>query len=196
MSDPIAPPAPVLSPDGRLFWDGAHWQPLPAAGAAPAGRTAGLVVLAGSGAVAVGTLLPYATATGAFGISLSRAGVQTDGIFVLLTVVLPIILAAANLVRRPPNVGAVGFTLIGGISQAVVLFLVWMEIAGSGAGLTDIVVEVGIGVYVSGIGAITTIVGALMAGSALNRTAAPQEMKQSAVSTPAAPTETEPAPPL
>jgi len=34
MSEP--PPAPQISPDGKFYWDGQAWQPMPTSGPAPA----------------------------------------------------------------------------------------------------------------------------------------------------------------
>jgi hypothetical protein len=155
---------PQLSADGRFYWDGQAWKPMPGIGksVSPA-RTAGIVVVVGAALAAVGTLLPYAEATGPFGISLSRAGVQTDGLLVLIASVFPAAVAGIVFLRRAPGNASLVLSFVSALAVLGTLIYVWYEIARSGAAFPDLDIQTGPGVYVSAVGAIVAIVGSFMA---------------------------------
>jgi hypothetical protein len=159
-----------FSEDGKSYWDGEAWVPYagpseerPDAAPRPA-RTGGMVVIAGAVLTGLGTLLPYEVIRGSGGVNFSRAGVQTDGIFVLVIAFVPAIVAGAVLLRRPPGALALGLTLVSAVAMPLVLGAVAIEILRMNRGLGGVEsVNWGLGILVSTTGAMAAVIGVFVA---------------------------------
>lgn len=141
-------------------------------------ETAGVVAVIGGAACAVGTLLPWAKASGPFN-NLTASGLDfanDQGKYVLILGAAIALFAALGLVRRPVSDvmlvlvilvagGAVGLTIynLSDVSNRATDF----------NGASDIVhIDIGFGLYVSVVGAAVGLIGALL--SIQNRQARPE----------------------
>jgi hypothetical protein len=131
----------------------------------PINRVAAGVILVGAGLSLVGTFLPWVTATG-FGISASKAGIQGDGIF-LAGLALVIGLVGVLLLRRPAGRTPVkwvgGLAILGGALLIYEFSQVSAHVNSVNASSKLIQADVGIGLYVAGLGTLVALVGAAMA---------------------------------
>jgi hypothetical protein len=167
------PPSPPVSPDGKFYWDGQRWVPLqtppqpisPPTGPRPA-VTAGVVTLVGCGIAIVGTFLPWISAIGPFGISISKAGIDGDGKFVVGVALICAADAAFTLLRRPASVAVGLIVFLFGLGQLGLVIWIGSNISNGIASLPSqslIDASIGVGVYVSGLGAIISAAGGVMA---------------------------------
>jgi hypothetical protein len=112
--------------------------------------------------LALGSILPWATATTGFGATFSRSGIEGgDG---LITIVLGIGIALfASTMLRGDNLERWGITFVGAVVALVLLVIDYVSISDNiKANASDAVVaSVGIGVWVAGIGALMAAGGAL-----------------------------------
>jgi len=128
----------------------------PAEAAPTNSKLPGGVVLAGAVIAGIGTLMPWAVVETPFG-TLSRAGVQGDGLFILILAAIAGILGAVMLTRRPS----------GGLRTAVVVALgIGLVIVSyDWAHITTTDIQVGPGVYLTVIGSLIGGVGAMLPGT-------------------------------
>jgi hypothetical protein len=118
--------------------------------------------LAGCGIAVVGTFLPWISATGPFGISISRTGIEGDGKLVAgLALVCAAVAGFAQLGR--PATFTVGLVIFG-LSVGELGLVIWIgsnlsnAISSLPSG-TSILASLGPGLYMSAIGAVIAGVG-------------------------------------
>lgn len=131
---------------------------VPAGVATPnASKLPGGVVLAGAVIAGVGTVLPWAVAETAFG-TISRAGVQGDGLIILVLAAVAGVLGAVMLTRRPVPAMRIGIVA----AMAIGLFIVIYDAAHLASGTTATDIQIGAGVYVTVVGSLVAAVGAVL----------------------------------
>ncbi|HEY9564158.1 MAG TPA: hypothetical protein VIR30_10350 [Nocardioides sp.] len=126
--------------------------PPPPAPVSTADSTARNLMLAGAGAITIGSLLPWASATSIFG-TVSKAGTDGDGIITLGLGVLFGIWAFMNLAPRA--------RIAAGCVVALIALYEIVDVLGTGH--DDLVVSVGIGLWIVAAGAVLAIVGSVQA---------------------------------
>jgi hypothetical protein len=112
-------------------------------------------VVSGAALIVLGSLLPWATAVGGFGISVSKSGVEGDGVF---TIILGIAIGLVGLTMlQGQNLARARATLI---ASAIALALIVFEFIDIQARVKDlnedstVYASIGMGVWVVGIGAL------------------------------------------
>lgn len=159
--DPVPstpPPAPVPPPPDQVPTAG------PSAGLSDEQRQGAYLILGGAGAVAVGCFLPWISITAPFIGTVSKAGIEGDGVFFLAIAAL-IALFAFDLVRKvPPNIGRRRWGL--GVLIAAAALLTALEVADITSRFADISGEelpvatsYGPGLWLVGIGVLVALVG-------------------------------------
>jgi hypothetical protein len=115
----------------------------------------GMGIVAGGALVAVGSILPWVTAVGGFGISVSRSGIEGgDG---LLTIVLGIGIALLGLtMARGEYLSRATVTLIASIVALAVVALDYLDITKriTDASSDGVYGSVGVGLWIVGVGAV------------------------------------------
>jgi len=187
-----------LSPDGLWAWSGTEWipsqpappplrvehtAPLAQAQSPQADRharpplTAGVVTLVGCGVAILGTFLPWLTATGPFGISVSKAGIEGDGKFVVGLALVCAALAAFVLLRQPASFGIGLLVFLLGLGQLGLVIWVGSNISNAIASIpsdSPLIASIGPGLYMSGLGAIISGVGGIVAWTTMSSTGGPK----------------------
>lgn len=113
----------------------------------------GGIVVAGAVIAGIGTLMPWAVLDTPFG-SISRAGVQGDGLFILVLAAIAGIIGAVMLTRRPKAGLRAAAIVALGLGLVIVIYD-WAHIT-----TTDI--QVGAGVYLTVIGSLIGGIGAML----------------------------------
>ncbi len=151
---------PQISEDGRYYWDGTQWLPRPVSMLVPAA-----IVFVGSVVAVLGELLPWVTASSQFGVTVSLAGWQTDGIWLGGLAVLTAGFTGFGLLRDPSKFVA---AILGLLAVAELVLLVWVgSEVGTALKLTQVDLyteQVGPGIFVSGAGVVVTLIGGIVAG--------------------------------
>jgi hypothetical protein len=167
-----SPEGPRISADGRFYWDGAHWAPIPDAPAELTkpnpSRLPGILVLSGAALVLLGAFLPWIDATAPFVGTISRSLVNLggDGEFLAGGALAGALIGLIMLVRGP-NV------VLGVLAMLLALLAIWIIVvdyqamSGRVANLTttgDIkfIADVGPGPYVAGVGVILWAIGTVV----------------------------------
>lgn len=173
---------PQISADGRFYWDGARWAPVPDALAVEPKpgprRLPGILVLAGAALVLLGAFLPWIDATAPFVGTVSRSLVNLggDGQFLAGVAVASCLVALVMLIRGPNAALGVLAILLALVASAIIV-VDYQEMSKRVAGLTDttstfkVLADVGTGPYVAGVGIVVWVVGAVV-GFVKRRTAA------------------------
>jgi len=151
---------PTISEDGKYYWDGTQWLPRPVSMLVPA-----VIVIVGTVVVVLGEFLPWVTASSQFGVTVSLAGYQTDGIWLGGLAVLTAGFTVLGLLRDPSKFVV---ALLGLLAAAALVLLVWVgSEVGTALKLTQVDLyteQVGPGIFVSGAGVVVTLIGAIVAG--------------------------------
>ena len=131
-----------------------------------------MLALVGGGLVALGSFLPWITATAAFLGTISRNGIDGggDGIWTIVIGVIVVIGVVGGL-SSPGAVGAArAAAVVGGIAAVVVGFLDMSDVQGRvntiANGSSGAIASVGMGIYVVMLGGALAVVGGLVARSA------------------------------
>ena len=185
---------PRLSEDGRFYWDGQAWKPMPAAPAGPAvSRSSGLLVLAGAALVVVGSFLPWITATAPFVGTISRSLMDggSDGVILDALAGVVLFIGLAMTLGGPTRIGG-GLAILTLILVAGIVVFDYGDMQSRVAKATSesnlIIASVGAGPYISSIGIVVATIGSVMALLS-RRAVAPQPLPTS--STPPEMTEAE-----
>lgn len=132
----VAPGQPKISDDGKFYWDGQHWVPLPqparpthavvAAASARFSRLPGGLVLASGVLIAISPFLPWLTATAPFVGSISRSLIDgIDGQVLAVLGVVAGLVGLAMLVRGPNR----GLGVLALLLFAASIWLAWVDFA-------------------------------------------------------------------
>ena len=164
-SQPAAPPQ--LSPDGKFYWDGQRWVPMPAAAApatpvAPAkpgaNRLAGGMVLAGGAIAIVGCFLPWISAS-AFVVTISKDGISSpDGQIIAGLATFSVLFGLLMLARRVGLVVPIVVLLLAAVAMWVVsadygdLNNRVASLTNSSNSTVTVVAQIGPGIYATGLG--------------------------------------------
>ena len=156
----MSQPQPTISEDGKYYWDGTQWLPRPVSMLVPAA-----IVFVGSVVILLGELLPWVTASSTFGVNVSLAGWQTDGIWLGGLTVLTAGFTLLGVLRDPSKFV---IAILGLLALAELVLLVWVgSEVGTSLNLSQVDLykeQVGPGIFVSGAGVVTTLIGAIVAG--------------------------------
>lgn len=160
---------PQVSADGRFYWDGQAWKPMPAPHSDSVNRIPGLVVLAGAAAIVLGPFLPWLTASAPFVGTITRSLMDdggSDGPFLLIIGGIILIIGGAMAVQGPVTwAGAIQILLLV-LVAAVVIFDyndVHNRVTNATSASNLIIASVGPGPYVAGFGIVTAAIGSAMA---------------------------------
>lgn len=166
------PPPPKVSDDGKFYWDGERWVPMPEASAVAAvvpakplpNRTAAGLVIVGASMAVIGTFLPWLTMTAPFVGTITRDAISSpDGEFIAVAGTVGALLGVAMWARRVGLVVPIVLLIAAAISMWAVV-VDYQDISGrvESVNSTSIVAEVGVGVYLTGLGVVIWAIGALV----------------------------------
>ena len=161
---------PRVSADGKFFWDGQAWKPMPAApaAAAPVNRAPGLVILAGGIIIVIAPFFPWLSATAPFVGTISRSLMDGGGDGVILLVVGAAVAALGGFAAaRGPQKWVGVLALIPLAISGLVSILDYSDVSGRVSNATAasdlIIASVGPGPFVAGFGIVIGAIGAVMA---------------------------------
>jgi hypothetical protein len=165
---PVQPPQ--LSPDGRFYWDGARWVPMPGASAAPLAptkplpnRLAGGLVTAGGTIAVVGCFLPWISASAFIG-TVTRDGISSpDGQILAGVAAISALLGVLMLARRVSLVVPL-FLALTAAGAMWILAVDYQDLNSrvQGVGSTSgVIAEIGPGIYAAALGVIIWAIGAV-----------------------------------
>jgi len=160
---------PQISVDGRFYWDGQAWKPLPQATGGPSvSRSQGLVVLGGATLVVIGTFLPWITATAPFIGTISRSLMDggSDGPILDALAGIVLLIGLTMALRGPMRLISVLAILTLILAGGVVVFdysAMQSRVSNATSASNLIIASVGAGPYVSGFGIIVAVIGSAMA---------------------------------
>src|SRR5437899_748627 len=143
-------PGPQISADGRFYWDGARWAPVPGAPANPTPtRLPGALLLSGATLVVVATFLPWLDATAPFVGTISKNLISSgDGQFLAGAAVAAGLLGLTMLVRGPNVAMAVLAILLAALASWIIV-VDYQDLSGRVANVTTgefkIIADVGPG---------------------------------------------------
>lgn len=172
MSDGPAqsPPAttpPMVSPDGRHWWDGTAWVPMPNAkhaGPQPT-RVAGAIVLAGGAIAAAGCFMPWLRMSAPLVGTITRTALSGDGMILLIAAVVAAMLGVMMLVRPTGRIVALCGLALGAVGVLIIAVDysdLSSRVTHAQSGEARIIAEIGEGFYVAALGTMVWIVGTLM----------------------------------
>jgi hypothetical protein len=159
---------PQVSADGRFYWDGQTWKPIPTPNASPINRVPGLVVLAGATVLVIGSFLPWITATAPFVGTITRSLMDggSDGLFLDSVGGVVLLIGLAMTIRGPMRGISLAAILTLVVAAVIVLFD-YNDLQGRVANVTSasnlIIASVGAGPYVSAFGIVIAAIGSAMA---------------------------------
>jgi hypothetical protein len=159
------PAPPQYSPDGRFYWDGQRWQPMPQAKAATS-RISGVLVLTGAAAVVIGTFLPWMEASAPFVGTITRDLISSPDGEILAGIGAVGGLLGLLLLLRGPGIVAGALALLVAAGAGYVLTFDYQEVSQTVSGVTGgsvpVIAHVGPGPYLSGLGLVVWILGGLV----------------------------------
>lgn len=158
---------PTLSPDGKFYWDGERWQQMVVA-SQPASfqlRLGPVVVLVGASLGVIGCFLPWLRASGPFVGTVTRNGLNGDGLVILGASAIAAVLSVVMLTKAPNWFLPLVVLALAGLTFFVVA-TDYGDISGRVTRLTSgdvkFVAEIGEGIYLAGFGAMVWAAGALL----------------------------------
>ena len=164
------PPPPRLSPDGKFYWDGERWVPMPdepsALPAKPLPNRIGAGLVIGGAALAViGCFLPWISATAPFIGTVTRDAISSpDGEVIASIAGISALVGVVVWVRRVGLVVPIALLVAAAIDMWVFV-IDYQDLSGRIQGLSGnnlIVAEIGVGAYLTGFGVVTWAVGAVV----------------------------------
>lgn len=160
---------PRISEDGRFYWDGQAWKPMPAAQDGTAvSRSSGLLMLGGAALVVVGSFLPWITATAPFVGTVSRSLMDggSDGVILDTLAGVVLFMGLAMTLRGPTRLGG-GLAILTLILVTGIVVFDYSDMQSRVSNATSesnlIIASVGAGPYASGIGVLVAAIGSVMA---------------------------------
>jgi hypothetical protein len=161
------PPEPQYSADGRLYWDGQQWQPLPEATKPTPQRIGGILILAGAAAVLAAPFLPWLEASAPLIGSISRNSISSpDGQILAAVAGVGGLIGLVILVRGPGILMGVLAFLVALVAGEIVLVDyqdMSHRVASISSSGSSIIADVGPGPYLAAIGVLVWASGGLVA---------------------------------
>jgi hypothetical protein len=162
------PHGPQISADGRFFWDGQSWKPVPVESKGP-GRVQGVIAIAGGALVLMGAFLPWLTATAPFVGTVNRSLVDygSDGVILAALGTVALFIGLVMAVRGPAILAGLG-GIVALALAALITGVDYGQVSGrvanltSGSGTIPIIASVGAGPYVTALGIVVGAVGCVM----------------------------------
>jgi hypothetical protein len=164
------PPPPKVSDDGKFYWDGERWVPMPDEPAVQPSKPlpnrvgAGLVI-AGAAMAVIGCFLPWISATAPFIGTVTRDAISSpDGQVIAGIAAVSALVGVIAWVRRVGLVVPIVLLVAAAIDMWAFV-IDYQDISGrvqSLSGNNLIVAEVGVGVYLTGLGVVVWAVGAVV----------------------------------